>query len=219
MSGFGERFRQAGYSIPKPLIKVEGKSIIEHVVDMFPGEKNFTFICNQNHLDDPDYNMENTLRAYCPTAKVIGIPPHKLGPIHAVQQIISQLTMDEPVIVNYCDFTCYWDWENFKEFVIKCECDGAIPAYKGFHPHSLGNTNYAYLREESGWVLDIQEKQPYTDNRMEEYASSGTYYFSSARSMATCSAVPSAATLSASLRKSMMCAFCVVSRCSSWAWA
>ena len=60
---------------------------------------------------------------------------------------------------------------------------GSIPAYKGFHPHSLGNTNYAYMREKDGWVLDIQEKQPYTDNKMEEYASSGTYYFSTAREM------------------------------------
>jgi len=40
------------------------------------------------------------------------------------------------------------------------------------------------MREEGGWVLDIQEKQPYTDNRMEEYASSGTYYFSSGKLMA-----------------------------------
>ena len=86
-------------------------------------------------------------------------------------------------VVNYCDFTCYWDWHNFKKFVVKCKCEGAIPAYKGFHPHTLGNTNYAYVKEVSGWVLDIQEKQPYTDNRMEEYASSGTYYFSSARLM------------------------------------
>ena len=62
-------------------------------------------------------------------------------------------------------------------------CAGAIPAYKGFHPHSLGNTNYAYMHELNGWVQDIQEKQPYTNNRMEEFASSGTYYFASAQVM------------------------------------
>jgi NDP-sugar pyrophosphorylase family protein len=66
---------------------------------------------------------------------------------------------------------------------MKSRCDGAIPSYKGFHPHSLGNTNYAYLKENSCWVEDIQEKQPFTNNRMNEYASSGTYYFSSVRLM------------------------------------
>ena len=60
---------------------------------------------------------------------------------------------------------------------------GVIPSYKGFHPHTLGSTNYAYMLESDGWVKDIQEKQPYTDNRMDEYASSGTHYFSSGRVM------------------------------------
>ena len=48
MSGFGERFRAAGYSIPKPLIEVDGKTIIQHVVEMFPGENDITFICNKD---------------------------------------------------------------------------------------------------------------------------------------------------------------------------
>lgn len=183
MSGFGERFRKAGYSVPKPLIEVDGKPIIGHVIDLFPGETDFLFICNQEHLDNPAYQMASILKNLCPRGRIVGIAPHKLGPIHAVQQVEHLLDKDRPVIVNYCDFTCYWDWDNFKRFVSEAGCAGAIPAYKGFHPHTLGTTNYAYMLEQNGWVQDIQEKQPYTDNRMEEYASSGTYYFSSAQLM------------------------------------
>ena len=70
-------------------------------------------------------------------------------------------------------------------------CARAIPAYKGFHPHTLGTTNYAYIKEKleedthtpTGWIADIQEKQPYTNDRMREFASSGTYYFASAKIM------------------------------------
>ena len=183
MSGFGERFRRAGYTFPKPLIEIEGKPIIAHVVDMFPGETDFIFICNQDHLNNPCYGMEIILRDVCPTGRILGIAPHKLGPVNAVRQAEHLLDMNQPVVVNYCDFTCYWDWAAFKEFVAKTGCVGSIPAYKGFHPHSLGSTNYAYMREADGWVLDIQEKQPFTSNRMEEFASSGTYYFATAREM------------------------------------
>lgn len=183
MSGFGERFRRAGYDVPKPLIEIDGKPIIAHVIDMFPGEKDFIFICNQEHLSNPSYRMEAILRQHCPTGRIIGIPAHHLGPVHAVRQIEHLLDLERPVIVNYCDFTCYWDWHHFKQHVVTSKCSGAIPAYKGFHPHSLGSTNYAYLREEQGWVKDIQEKKPYTRNRMEEYASSGTYYFATGRLM------------------------------------
>lgn len=183
MSGFGERFRRAGYTMPKPLIKIDGKPIVAHVIDMFPGETDLIFICNQEHLNEPVYHMEAILKEYCPSGRVVGIPPHKLGPIHAVRQMEHLLNPIEPVVVNYCDFTCYWDWHHFKRFVEDSGCTGAIPAYKGFHPHSLGSTNYAYMREKNGWVQDIQEKQPYTNNRMEEYASSGTYYFASTQIM------------------------------------
>lgn len=183
MSGFGERFRRAGYQVPKPLIEIDGKPIIAHVIDMFPGETDFLFICNNEHLDNADYRMREILQELCPTGRIVGIPPHKLGPIYAVRQVEHLIDPQRPAVVNYCDFTCYWDWQHFKRFVRDSRCDGSIPAYKGFHPHTLGATNYAYMRETNGWVQDIQEKQPYTDNRMEEYASSGTYYFATGRIM------------------------------------
>jgi len=183
MSGYGERFRRAGFEVPKPLIEIDQKPIIAHIIDMFPGEQEFIFICNEDHLANPEWHMESILRKYCPSGKVYGIPPHKLGPIHAVRQVEHLIDFERPVVVNYCDFTCYWDWLHFKNFVSKTGCMGAIPAYKGFHPHTLGNTNYAYMCEKNGWVLDIQEKQPFTDNRMMEFASSGTYYFASGKIM------------------------------------
>lgn len=179
MSGFGERFRRAGYDIPKPLIELEGKPIIAHVIDMFPDEHEILFICNREHLDEPSYHLEATLRRYCPTGRIVGIAPHKRGPVHTVLEAAALIDPDKPVVVNYCDFTCYWSWTHFKEVVTRTGCAGAIPAYKGFHPHSLGTTNYAYIRHRAGWIEDIREKQPFTTNRIEEYASSGTYYFSS----------------------------------------
>jgi NDP-sugar pyrophosphorylase family protein len=183
MSGFGERFRRSGYTVPKPLIEVDGKPIIAHVLDLFPGETDVTLICNRDHLADPAFGMERLLHRLCPTARIVAIAPHRLGPVHAVLQATDHLDPSQPVIVNYCDFTQYWDWPDFKAFVRETACAGAIPAYRGFHPHSLGSTYYAYMQEHGGWVHGIQEKTPYTDSPMSEYASSGTYYFASAALM------------------------------------
>lgn len=190
MSGFGERFRRAGYAVPKPLIEIDGKPVIAHVAGMFPEEEDILFICNQDHLDEPAYRMRETLAKWCPAGRIAGIAPHKLGPVHAVLQVADSLDPARPAVVNYCDFCCDWDWRAFKRFASESGCAGAIPAYRGFHPHSLGTTNYAYLRETAGWVEDIREKQPFTADRMQEYASSGTYYFANAalmrRALAAC---------------------------------
>lgn len=174
MSGFGERFRRAGYSVPKPLIPVDGRPIIAHVMNLFPGERDVIFVCNQAHLDEPAYRMTEILREVCPAGRVVGIAPHRLGPVHAVMQVMHLLDPARPVVVNYCDFTCYWDWADLKAFLTETGCAGANPAYRGFHPHSLGSTFYAYVRQAGGWIEDIQEKQPFTNSSMDEFASSGT---------------------------------------------
>ena len=179
MSGFGERFRAAGYDVPKPLISVDGKPIIAHVIAMFPGETDFLFICNEDHLAEPRYRMAETIRRYCPTGKIVGVPSHKKGPIGAVIAAVAHVRTDTPVYVNYCDFSCYWDWSDFKSFVAETGCAGAVPAYRGFHPHSLGSTFYAYIQQHDLWLQDIQEKKPFTDKPLEEFASTGGYYFES----------------------------------------
>lgn len=175
MSGKGQRFINAGYKNVKPLIEVNGSPIIEHVVNMFPGEKDFIFICNSEHLRTT--NMRSVLNKITPNGIVVEIPPHKKGPVYAVQQIQDLISDDDEIIVNYCDFSCYWDYQDFLSHTRNRNADGAVPAYKGFHPHMLGTTNYAFMRDDKQWMLEIKEKEPFTDNRMEEYASIGTYYF------------------------------------------
>ena len=183
MSGFGERFRNAGYSVPKPLIEVDGKTIIQHVVEMFPGENDITFICNRDHLENDQYRMRQILRRIAPFSKIISIEPHKLGPVHAVLQSVDYLDISKPTIINYADFTCDWDYKDFCNKVKSMDCEGAIPCYRGFHPHTLWSNYYAYVPEKNRLAIDIQEKKPFTKNPTKEFASSGTYYFKTAELM------------------------------------
>jgi NDP-sugar pyrophosphorylase family protein len=175
MSGIGKRFMEAGYKVPKPLIRVDGKTIIEHVCNLFPDENKFTFICNSKHLADT--NIKQVLQSIKPNSNIIGIPKHKKGPAYAVSLVDEVIEDDEEVIVSYCDFGTHWDYKNFLKHTRDRDADGAIVAYKGFHPHMLGNTNYAFMQDKKQWMLKIKEKEPFTNNRMQEYASNGIYYF------------------------------------------
>ena len=181
MSGIGKRFIDAGYKEPKPLIEVDGKPIIEHVIELFPGESDFTFICNDKHLRET--NMYSVLQNICPTSKIHDVSvENRQGPVHAVSLIYDNIDDDKEVIISYCDYGTSWNYDNFLLDTRNRNADGAIACYKGFHPHMLGKDNYAFLREKeegSRFMDAIQEKQPFTNNRMNEYASNGTYYFKS----------------------------------------
>ncbi|MCB9658313.1 MAG: NTP transferase domain-containing protein [Sandaracinaceae bacterium] len=196
MSGTGERFRRAGHTTPKPLIEVEGKPIVQHVVESFPGVQDVVLVCSEAHLADPAIAMRTRLRDAVPHARIASVAPHKLGPVHAVREACRTpglLDPARPVIVNYCDFAWRWDFDHFVRFVRESACMGCIPCYTGFHPHMLRSVSYAYVdveRDASGertlWGRGIQEKRPFTLEPMEEYASSGTYYFASAETMTRC---------------------------------
>ena len=85
---------------------------------------------------------------------------------------------DEQVIINYCDFSMMWDFKKFEQHVNETDCDGSVVCYTGFHPHMLGSDNYAFCKtDDDDNIIEIREKQPFTDNKMSEYASTGTYYF------------------------------------------
>ncbi len=176
MSGTGNRFVTAGYKKIKPLIEVDGKPIIEHIINMFPGEDNFVFICNREHLETT--NVRDVLNRLKPDGHIASIEPHKLGPVHTLLEATDCIDDNEPTIVNYCDFSVYWDYEDFKATLSANGCDGCVPSYKGFHPNLLGDGFYAGMRsDENNNMLEIREKHSFTENKMDSFQSAGTYYF------------------------------------------
>src|SRR5689334_6124929 len=98
MSGQGSRFRKAGYRDLKPLIEVDGAPMIEHVIRMFPDEKDFLFICTKEALAQT--RLRSVLRALMPTGQIAEIDTHKLGPVHAVLRASEYIRRDVPVVIN-----------------------------------------------------------------------------------------------------------------------
>jgi NDP-sugar pyrophosphorylase family protein len=182
MSGIGKRFVEAGYTVPKPLIMVEGKSIIEHVVNLFDKDNDqYVFICNEQHLKET--NMRDQLLQIVPNCKIYEVSViNRKGPVDAVMQISDkEIDDDDEIIVSYCDYGTVWNYKEFKIYTQNHNLDGSIPAYIGFHPHMLGSDNYAFIKENNANFCAIQEKKPFTENKMNEYASNGTYYFKSGK--------------------------------------
>jgi NDP-sugar pyrophosphorylase family protein len=176
MSGIGRRFLEAGYKEPKPLIDVDGKPMIHHVIDLFPGEKNFLFICNDKHLAETP--MRKILAEKVPSCLIQEVSIHnRKGPVHAVSQAFQHIDDDDEVIVSYCDYGTVWNYQEFLKDMRQNHAAGGIAAYIGFHPHMLGTDNYAFMKHENMFLVDIQEKKSFTNNKMMEYASNGTYYF------------------------------------------
>lgn len=182
MAGKGKRFQAAGYKTPKPLIEVDGMSILEHVVRNFDTKNDeFLFGVNEEHLKD--YPLKNILSGLVEHSEMVSMPYQKAGPIGVLRNLSDNLVKDEPIVVNYCDFSWVWDYRHFKETVDKTDCDGAVICYTGFHPHLLGPNKYATLDAEGHWMKAIKEKYSWHENKEDDWTSSGTYYFKSSKAL------------------------------------
>jgi len=181
MSGTGNRFLKAGYSLPKPLIPVLGRPIIEWVIKMFPKESRIKFICREDHLESTD--MESVLRRISPQGEIISVKGHKLGPVYSLCLAESAISDDAEIVVSYCDYYMHWKSQEFFQEVSNKDCAGAIPCYTGFHPHLIPENNlYAScLVDSHSNLLEIREKFSFEKNKTKALHSPGLYYFRSGK--------------------------------------
>jgi NDP-sugar pyrophosphorylase family protein len=175
MAGSGNRFIQKGYDLPKPLIFVNKKRIIEYILESYEKDDEIIFICNEEHLQKT--NMRKILLSLRPNARIVAIPSHKLGPVYSLKAVYEFIDDEEEIIVSYCDNPFIWNYNDFKFYIKKNSLDGCIVTHTGFHPHSLNSTKMAFLKVKDELLLEIKEKECYTDNHLNEHASTGAYYF------------------------------------------
>ncbi len=182
MTGSGSRFVAAGYKELKPFIKVQGKPIIQWIVEgMYPNERNIVFICRQQHLDTIS-GMKEFLMRIVPTAKILSIRNwNKSGPVGDIVSVSDEISDHEPCIVNYCDFFATWNFEKFKNEVGTKACSGSVPCYTGFHPHLIYKQNvYAScLTDKDDNLVEIREKYSFEADKTKAKHSPGIYYFKS----------------------------------------
>jgi dTDP-glucose pyrophosphorylase len=73
MAGAGSRFSAAGYSDPKPLIKVNGHEMIRVVIEnLRPSTAHrFIFVCQNSHIEQ--YGLKKKLGSWAPGCQILGV--------------------------------------------------------------------------------------------------------------------------------------------------
>ena len=182
MTGYGSRFVAAGYKELKPFIKVNGRTMIEWIVNgMYPEEEDFLFVCRKEHLEENPH-MKETLKSIAPKSNIFAVDPWvKKGPVYDVMRAADAIEDGDACIINYCDFYMDWDYKRFKKEVAERKCAGSIPCYSGFHPHLLKEINvYASCKvDENDNLIEIREKYSFEKDKMLAKHSPGVYYFES----------------------------------------
>lgn len=165
MAGAGSRFEKAGYTFPKPLIEVNGKPMIQVVVENLNIDANFIYVVQKKHRDK--YNLDALLNLITPGCKIVEVNGITEGAACTALLAKEFINTNEPLFFANSDQFVEWDSNEFLYKINEIGADGGIVSFKATHPKwSFASVN------EVGLVTEVAEKNPISDT-----ATVGFYYW------------------------------------------
>ena len=174
MAGKGSRFQEAGFSFPKPLIEVNGKPMIQTVIDNINIKANYIFICLKEHLEK--YNVKEMLNIITPGCKIITLDSVTRGAADTVLKAKKYINDSNPLLICNSDQFIEWDSNETMYFFNNDKIDGGILTFESMHP----KWSYAKVNK-SGYVVEVAEKKPISSN-----ATVGIYYYRKGKDFVSC---------------------------------
>lgn len=103
MAGYGSRFAKAGYDLPKPLLPVHGRPMIEVVIENLRPScpHRFIFICQNEQISR--HGVDRNLLRISPTAEIIGIDGVTEGAACTVLLAERFIDSEAPLMIANCD--------------------------------------------------------------------------------------------------------------------
>lgn len=167
LAGKNQFFNESEYPYPKPLIEINDKTIIEHIINNFDTikkDKQFIFIVNND--DCKKYHLDNVLNLLTnQTCKIIKVDNETRGAACSAMMAIEYIDNDIPLIIANADQILD---ENLDDIVSSFEnVDGGVVSFDSVHPR------WSYVKlDEKNYIVETAEKRP-----LSKHAIAGFYYF------------------------------------------
>ena len=165
MAGAGSRFAQVGYSFPKPLIEVNGKPMIQVVLENLNIEANYTFVVRKEHYEK--YSLQYLLTLIAPNCNIVQVDELTEGSACTTMLAKEFINNDDPLLLANSDQFMEWN-SNESLYAFNADgIDGGILTFKATHP----KWSYAKVGAD-GFVSEVAEKKPISED-----ATVGVYYW------------------------------------------
>ena len=152
MAGRGSRFAKAGYDLPKPLIDVNGRPMIEVVTkNITPKcEHRFIYICQQEHLEK--YSLAEKLEMISPNCAIVTVDHITEGAACTVLLAEKYIDNDDPMMIANSDQFVDTDINEYLKAMFND--DGLIMTMPANDP------KWSFIKcDENGYVTMVREKE------------------------------------------------------------
>jgi NDP-sugar pyrophosphorylase family protein len=166
MAGEGSRFLKEGYKLPKPLIDIEGKPMIQRVVENLNFNAEFTFLVRKEHIEAHNgiVNIISNLKV-----KTNIVVVNTLTEGAACTALLASHIIDtkEDLLIANSDQIIEYSMHNFESLKKLTNVDSMVYVFNATHP------KWSFVKvDNDGFVSKVAEKQPISN-----IATCGIYWY------------------------------------------
>ena len=181
--GLGKRFSDAGYSVPKPLVIVEGKTILQHAVESLKVQGKYTFVVRTSEFSE---KMIDVLRSCKPDCNIVETSAMTSGSVSSILLAEDAINSEESLITTNCDQILKWDPVDFLSFCKRSQAHGVVCTYPFNDIRLFESSPYSFIHTNHfGRGLQLVEKEAISLNALcgVHYWKNGSSFVKSAKKL------------------------------------
>ena len=169
-AGKGSRFSRNGWKSPKPFIDLNGKPMLQHVIDNLAIEKSNVHIILQNeHIKSTNCNFSSRKAN---NINLVPIDYQTSGTACTVLHVREFIENNSPLLIANSDQIVDFDCNLFISDAIERDLDGSILVFKDLRKDP--KWSFVKLNPNNQFAEEVAEKKP-----ISELATVGIYFFKS----------------------------------------
>lgn len=167
MAGEGSRFVKEGYTFPKPLIDVNGKPMIQSVVENLYFDAEYIFLVRKEHLCKYE-GLKTTLNRITEgKCRIVEVDSLTNGAACTALLAKEFIDNDDDLLIANSDQIIEYSKENFQYIKNFSNLDAVVFCFRSVHP------KWSFVKTNSqGIITEVAEKNPISD-----IATCGIYWY------------------------------------------
>jgi len=167
MAGEGSRFIKEGYTFPKPLIDVNGKPMIQTVVENLDFDCEYIFLVRKEHVEKYEGMLDTLGRITNDRFRHVVVDGLTEGAVCTALLAEKYIDNDEDLLIANSDQFIEYEPENFKAFKNLTNTDAIVFTFNAVHP------KWSFVRTNArGYIVEVAEKRPISN-----IATCGIYWY------------------------------------------
>jgi dTDP-glucose pyrophosphorylase len=173
MAGEGRRFSEAGYSVPKPFIKMNGTSMFLQALKCLPKTGKQVFIAKQQ--------IPNEMLP--PGAETIIIQHTTEGQASTCLLAEQYINNERALLIAPCDNGLAYNHQQFQQLASEADC--IIFSFRNnpaVQPHP---EQYGWVKVNGDTALSVSCKKPISNTPLKDHAITGVFWFAQGKYFVT----------------------------------